>query len=133
MSRAARATGVARRCAPGARAGRARAVQLGGGPQGLTGMQKRLEAAEKARDTAIKTLEQAATRGTASRKPQRQQEASGGSSNQVARSDVIASYCGRETPSSTPTRRRFAGAQARTGERRALRAERARARDPEGV
>jgi hypothetical protein len=34
-------------------------------------MQKRLEAAEKARDTAIKTLEQAVTRGTASRKPQR--------------------------------------------------------------
>jgi hypothetical protein len=32
---------------------------------------RRLEAAEKASDTAIKTLEQAATRGTTSRKPQR--------------------------------------------------------------
>jgi hypothetical protein len=42
-----------------------------GSDKDLTGTQKRLEAAEKARDTAIKTLEQAATRGTASRKPQR--------------------------------------------------------------
>jgi hypothetical protein len=34
----------------------------------LAATQRRLEAAEKARDTAIKTLEQAATRGTTSRK-----------------------------------------------------------------
>ena len=39
--------------------------------QDLAATQRRLEAAEKARDTAIKTLEQAATRGTTSRKPQR--------------------------------------------------------------
>jgi hypothetical protein len=37
----------------------------------LAATQKRLEAAEKARDIAIKTLEQAATRATTSRKPQR--------------------------------------------------------------
>ena len=37
----------------------------------LAATQKRLEAAEKARDTAIKTLEQAATRAATTRKPQR--------------------------------------------------------------
>jgi hypothetical protein len=37
----------------------------------LDATQRRLEAAEKARDTAIKTVEQAATRAATSRKPQR--------------------------------------------------------------
>ena len=37
----------------------------------LAATRRRLEAAKKARDAAIKTLEQAAIRGTTSRKPQR--------------------------------------------------------------